>query len=304
MILHYLKLAWRNLLKYRMQTAVSILGLAMGLTCFVFAALWIRHEMSFDSAHEGADRIYLFYRESTTNELGYETRTRDLLPVLRDNFPEVELACGANFWKNTKMEVEGEEPVIGRKLIADSTFMQMFGIRILQGTADFLMPIDVRQRRAKGYSEPVAVTEETALRLFGTTDVLGKTLTAITPVTVCAVVSSLPLSSLSFDYWGGANYNEVTTDLLLLRLRPGTDLNAFRHKLDSYTQLQDGVRVALFQPYHLLPLRQYHYSEVNAERSINFYYLVLFSVIGLLTGAEKGDFGGSLCAIDIEQETI
>ena len=58
MILHYLKLAWRNLLKYRTQTAVSILGLAMGLTCFVFAALWIRHEMSFDSAHEGADRIY------------------------------------------------------------------------------------------------------------------------------------------------------------------------------------------------------------------------------------------------------
>ena len=283
MILHYLKLAWRNLLKYRMQTAVSILGLAMGLTCFVFAALWIRHEMSFDSAHEGADRIYLFYRESTTNELGYDTRTRGLLPVLRENFPEVELTCGADFWENAKMEVEGEEPVIARKLIADSTFMQMFGIRILQGTTDFLMQTDKRQRRAKGYSEPIAVTEETALRLFGTTDVLGKTLTAvITPTTICAVVDSLPQSSLSFDYWGGASYNEVTTDLLLLRLRPGTDLNAFRHKLDSYTQLQDGVRVALFQPYHLLPLRQYHYSEVNEERSINFYYLVLFSVIGLL----------------------
>ena len=283
MILHYLKLAWRNLLKYRMQTAVSILGLAMGLTCFVFAALWIRHEMSFDSAHEGADRIYLLYRESTVNELGYDTWTRGLLPILRENFPEVELACGAQFWKQMKMEVEGQDPVIGRKLIADSTFMQMFDIRILQGTPNFLWSLaDGRQMHIYDRSEPIAVTEETALRLFGTTDVLGKTLTAFGPATICAVVSSLPQSSLSFDFWSGARYSESTADPLLLRLRPGTDLNTFRRKLDSYTQLQDGRRIALFRPYHLLPLRQYHYSKVNEERSINFYYLVLFSVIGLL----------------------
>ena len=283
MILHYLKLAWRNLLKYRMQTAVSILGLAMGLTCFVFAALWIRHEMSFDSAHEGADRIYLLYRESTVNELGYDTWTRGLLPILRENFPEVELACGAQFWKQMKMEVEGQDPVIGRKLIADSTFMQMFDIRILQGTPNFLWSLaDERQMYIYDRSEPIAVTEETALRLFGTTDVLGKTLTAFGPATICAVVSSLPQSSLSFDFWSGARYSESTADPLLLRLRPGTNLNTFRRKLDSYTQLQDGRRVALFRPYHLLPLRQYHYSKVNEERSINFYYLVLFSVIGLL----------------------
>ena len=34
MILHYLKIAWRNLLKYRTQSVVSILGLAVGLACF------------------------------------------------------------------------------------------------------------------------------------------------------------------------------------------------------------------------------------------------------------------------------
>ena len=36
MIAHYLKIAWRNLLKYRMQSVVSILGLAVGLACFAF----------------------------------------------------------------------------------------------------------------------------------------------------------------------------------------------------------------------------------------------------------------------------
>ena len=34
MITHYLKIAFRNLLKYKMQTAISVIGLAVGLCCF------------------------------------------------------------------------------------------------------------------------------------------------------------------------------------------------------------------------------------------------------------------------------
>lgn len=34
MILHYLKIAWRNLLKYRIQTAVNVVGIAVGFACF------------------------------------------------------------------------------------------------------------------------------------------------------------------------------------------------------------------------------------------------------------------------------
>ena len=38
MILHYLKIAWRNLLKYRMQSFVNIFGLAVG---FARQYIWI-----------------------------------------------------------------------------------------------------------------------------------------------------------------------------------------------------------------------------------------------------------------------
>lgn len=34
MIQHYLKIAIRNLLKYRMQTLISIIGLTVGLSAF------------------------------------------------------------------------------------------------------------------------------------------------------------------------------------------------------------------------------------------------------------------------------
>ena len=39
MILHYLKIAWRNLLKYRMQSFVNIFGLAVGFACFALSAM-------------------------------------------------------------------------------------------------------------------------------------------------------------------------------------------------------------------------------------------------------------------------
>ena len=55
MIYHYLKIAFRNLIKYKTQTIVSIVGLAIGFTCFALSALWIRYEMTYDTFHEGAE---------------------------------------------------------------------------------------------------------------------------------------------------------------------------------------------------------------------------------------------------------
>ena len=42
MIRHYFKIAFRNLLKYKTQSIISIIGLAVGITCFALATLWIR----------------------------------------------------------------------------------------------------------------------------------------------------------------------------------------------------------------------------------------------------------------------
>ena len=59
MIIHYLKIAFRNLLKYKTQTAISILGLAVGFVCFTLSTLWVNYEMTYDSFHPDAERIYL-----------------------------------------------------------------------------------------------------------------------------------------------------------------------------------------------------------------------------------------------------
>jgi len=101
MILHNLKISFRNIRKYKTQNIISIIGLAIGFTCFAFSALWIRYEMSYDSFHAKADRIYrvqtALYKWNTVETSGSEVilsaNPFPLADWLKSNYPEIEEAC-------------------------------------------------------------------------------------------------------------------------------------------------------------------------------------------------------------------
>ena len=58
MLRNYAKVALRNLLRYKANTAVNILGLAVGFTCVLLISLYVADERGFDRFHEHADSIY------------------------------------------------------------------------------------------------------------------------------------------------------------------------------------------------------------------------------------------------------
>ena len=276
MIVHYLKIAWRNLLKYRTQTAVNIVGLAVGFACFALSLVWIRYELTYDRYHTGADRLYLAYRVSQTDATGYDLEVKDVVPVLRESFPEVEAVCGISLYRNSQgLNVPGEKAIGGARLSADSAFMQMFGVRVLAGDTDFLHNRD-----------KIAVTEDYARRLFGKTDVVGEKIQDYYAgrMTVGAVLSSLSHSSLAFDYWrGGWNDDyQLSGAPVLIRLRPDADIETFSRKAQDYKVVKDGKDTYPFQDVRWMPLTRYHYSDVNADQSVRFTYLVLFAGVGLL----------------------
>lgn len=94
MIYHYLKIAFRNLIKYKTQSIVSIVGLAIGFTCFALSALWIRYEMTYDTFHEGAERIYLAGNKFELQGDGFSYFSPNLLAdYIKTNCPEVEKVC-------------------------------------------------------------------------------------------------------------------------------------------------------------------------------------------------------------------
>lgn len=281
MLQHYLKIGFRNLLKYKVQTIVSTIGLAVGFTCFALANLWIHYEMTYDSTCPGSDRMCILYSKTTLNDNGYSTSMAyPLSTLLKETFPEVEAACAYTRWAESELQAEGQPSIPAISMQGDSCLMNMFGVKVLSGSMDFMHSDD-----------QVALTEEMALRLFGTTNVLGKKLKRQgEDVTVCALLNGLKHSNLSFDFWGeGAYFNRWKTNwqnanfAIIIRLQPGVQPAAFQKKLnDNPYKVDPRDMGGIFQDLQLMPLQQYQYSDVNADKPIKFGYLVLFSVAGAL----------------------
>ena len=61
MIGHYIKIAWRNLIRQKALALINILGLSIGLACFCLFLLYAVNEFGFDRFHANASRIYRVY---------------------------------------------------------------------------------------------------------------------------------------------------------------------------------------------------------------------------------------------------
>ena len=114
MIKHYLKVAFRNLMKYKPQSFVSIIGLAVGFTCFALSVLWIHYEMTYDNFHEGADRIYLAGSSFHLYGDGFTYNSSSFLAdYLAKNCPEIEKVCRIYYdWDEKKIKNEDAEFVV------------------------------------------------------------------------------------------------------------------------------------------------------------------------------------------------
>ena len=92
MLKSYLITAFRNLWKYRFYSSINILGLAIGLTCFLFILLFVQDELSFDKHIDRADRIYRinFDGYAFEQELNFATVGAPVGPIVLEEFPEIE----------------------------------------------------------------------------------------------------------------------------------------------------------------------------------------------------------------------
>ena len=57
MLENYVKIALRNLRKYKGYSLINVFGLALGIACCLLIFLYVRDELSYDRFHEHADRI-------------------------------------------------------------------------------------------------------------------------------------------------------------------------------------------------------------------------------------------------------
>ena len=164
MIKHCLKIAIRNLVKYKVQSAVSILGLPVGFVCFSLSLYWIHYEMTYDHFRQNADRIYMVRAHYTDSPSSTSNVTPyPLANYLQEKMPEIEVTASTSIYRDMKFRLgDNEQEVV--MATADSVFMNFFNIRLLKGTVNFLKENDPE----------IAITEEFARKLFGSEeDALG-----------------------------------------------------------------------------------------------------------------------------------
>ena len=251
---------------------MSAVGLAAGFVCFALSMIWIRYELTYDDFHRGAERIYMISKKDIFAEKGYSHyQAYPLGEALRETFPEVEDAAAFNN-RTIWVEVEGRESA--RKFMeADTAFVRMFDVRLLEGSWSFLHNTD-----------EVALTEEAALSLFGTREVLGKSLKmGRDEQKITALITGWgEHSNIRYDIMGGVGKDDMVWNVniftVCLRLREDVDAEAFAGKLEEHDFNPDGGVWA--KGLRQEKLTRCHYTLLKDENSIALTYIQLFAAVG------------------------
>lgn len=217
MIKHYLKHAYKFILRDKFHSFLNIFGLAIGITISIITLLFVQNEYNYDGAHEKADRIYLFGVQMTIGDRTDSQRANNRAtgPVLKNNIPGIESfvrfqQSGENLvTANDKFVYEDEF------VYADSSMFQVFTNHFYSGN-----PESCLQK-----PNTIVLTKSIALKYFNKLDPIGEIMTIgdLGVFKVTAVVSDPPensqvsyealLSFSSLDNISGENGVEDVSDL-------------------------------------------------------------------------------------------
>lgn len=148
---------------------INIIGLAIGMTCFILIALYIQWELSFDKYHQNGQDIYRIVLNPGNfvyqNKDGFNCTPAALMPVLKQECPEI--VNGTRIEKNSCLIHFNENSCNeDRFYYADPDFLKMFNFPLIAGNIETALQ--------NPFS--VLLTESMARKYFGLSDPIGQTI--------------------------------------------------------------------------------------------------------------------------------
>jgi putative ABC transport system permease protein len=231
MFKNYFKIAFRNLWKHRAFSFINIMGLTVGMTACFLIFLYVRFEVSYDSFHAKADRIYRVVADikTPTEVIHSGVPAWAVPPHMAADLQEVEsyVRVMNQPLLVRKGELKFQEDNLG---IADSAFFQVFSFPLLHGDP----------KTALNDPFTMVLSETTAKKYFGNTDPMGQTLLVsgqAFPVKVTGVMKDIPENSLiKADMI-------VSMSTISRKLNPGIDEQWSNYGPSGYVLLKPGVNV-------------------------------------------------------------
>lgn len=236
MIRNYLKLAWRNLAKQKIYSAIVVSGLALAYSACILIFLFVREETSYDRQSPDADRIYRVVKDFVNDDgstLPDATTPPALAPALQNDIAQLESVVRVfPAWGTKFLLRAGDRSFYEPRLFrADSNVFDFFSIPFIAGDA----------KTAMKQSNSMVLTETLAMKYFGTTDVLGKGIDVVggrtTPFVVTAVIADLP-DNMHFHFD------------VMIPFWPDMDIstNWGFYNFYTYIKLREGATIAEVEP--------------------------------------------------------
>lgn len=286
MLYNYIKLALRNLQRYRLFALLNISGLAISLAAGILVLLWVADDLRYNRFHQNLPALHLVMNNQTQAGVTYthEALPGPLAATLLAEIPEIKRAVRFS-WTGEQLLGAGEKAFYEKGLYAEPDFFTMLSFPALKGN-----PVEALRDAGS-----VVITERTARKLFGDEDPLGKTLRHdnLRDLTVAAVIRDVPTAStLQFDVvlpfqiyekenadwihtW---NNNSLPT---WVELQPGTDLAALNQKLKNIVQRKSPDALAHVFAYPLADKHLYGRFKDGKPSGGRIYALMALGLIGV-----------------------
>ena len=295
MIRHYLKIAFRNMTRQKMYAAVNIGGFAIGIAACLLIALYIKHELSYDTQNPNGDRVFRIIGRATINGVEHSgiSFPAPMSTALVNDFPEVEKAgrimasslfggAGSNQIRRAGTPDNNYEEGF---CFADQAIIDILNIPIIKGDKEHAL------------TEPfsMVISKSMADKYFQGEDPIGKVMyfndRTKMPIHIGGVMKDFPSTShLQYKFfislagvsfwdneqkdWNSSNYG------IYLLLRPGANIEQLQKKmtadvLDKYmipareARGQVDARKNLSTAHLLLqPLKDIHLKSYNIEEDV------------------------------------
>jgi len=302
MLKNYLRVALRNLEKYKAYSLINIVGLAVGLACCIIIVLYVQEQLSYDKFNENAERVYrpVFQTVMADRAINDAASPMPMGPALLDEFPQVAAYTRLRHWGAPVLRYADKAFSEPKFLFVDSTFFDVFTVDFLAGNP----------RTALAQPNSVVLTESMAGKYFGNTDPMGKMLNADHESNwiVTGVIRDWPGNShLGFDFLGSLctlsrsrgtlwMANECYTYFLL---KKGTNHLTFQQEMNrvlmkKYIEAQLAAMIGVAAAnsvsasgnwtYTLQPLTSIHlfsHLDHEFEANGNLSYIYVFSAIAI-----------------------
>lgn len=193
MIRNYFKVAIRNLLRQKGFSFINIFGLALGISCTALIGLWVNDELSYDRFHNDHERIYRITSTLPELKVHAAVSAAPFASTFKNEIPEIEDAVRMSNINRDLIQV-GDVKFEEKGIIyADSNFFQFFSFPFIKGDP----------KSALQNPEGIVISEKMALKYFGSTDILERTIRKNNheDFTVTGVIKNVPPNShLQFDF--------------------------------------------------------------------------------------------------------